>query len=114
MATEVFGRHSLDPKHYENLKKKREHHKKEHDNGPKETSFAQKGGGKSSSVICHCCGKTGHYSKECQQKGKIPYKEWQINKTLQHMQDAADDTDADDEETDVSDDESTTSTTSKE
>ena len=56
----------------ENANKKEEKNKE--DESPT-LSFAQLEG------KCYCCGKPGHKSPDCYQKGKIPREEWAINES---------------------------------
>jgi hypothetical protein len=48
---------------------------------------------------CYCCGKKGHYSNKCAEKGKRPKDQWAVKKAMMHAQ-AESEKESDDKEDD--------------
>ena len=42
-----------------------------------ESSFVQR---RTSQLVCHCCGESGHLARDCPQKGRIPEDQWFIRR----------------------------------
>ena len=119
-AIDILANHKLDDKYRENQRRKREQAQTERqsnssstgntDDGSSARSFAQD----TSHVICHCCGKKGHYAPDCNKRNSIPRDQWHVNRAIQHLQeseqgnDSADDDDDDNDDND-NDNASTTS-----
>jgi len=82
VTVDVLTHHKFDQKYYD--RQKRNHsrgqqrdHRHSQEDGRRTTSFSQCQG--QSTVICHCCGETGHISPNCPKKEQISCSEWWIN-----------------------------------
>ncbi len=116
LATDAMSNHPLDPKYFENKKKRvdkaradrnRDRSSRTSESQATDTSFAQR-----TPFICHCCGKEGHGSNTCSKRNTIPRDQWYINQAIQHMQDAQSEEDTNDTDSLLTEDTSVTTTTS--
>jgi len=99
VAIDILSNHRYD----NGYKKKPYIKEKKEDKDPvnKGTSFAQ--GNKD--ATCYCCGKKGHVSPDCPEKGKRKKEDWAIRRAEAHLQSDNDNAHDDDESRNKRDDE---------
>ena len=81
VVIDMVGDRKIDQKYYDVKKAKVEKQKVKRSNQEKSstqgTLFKQTQSAKKE-IICHCCGKKGHYANKCPKKGDIAPNKWAI------------------------------------